>query len=517
MLLSEDPKAAVPREQAVLELWDLTALTSRVVSRQAARDFELAWLSESRFLMAEAQADEIVAIEQDLSLKATSRHEIARVRAKYPRLAVSALYPRGLVLYDRNRPLDVHCWVLEDPSGRAWEEVHLPQRQLRIMGWWKDQLILLERSSITNSRVLSVPRGNESLATSIARQNRPIATLPVADFGILADGSVYLVSGGSWQQNLTRLRLETGQTSKLALPLGARTVHKPYALGAESLSVLFEGPFLPPQAWQFQLEHQRWKPLRSSPLTGLDLAKYQCRVEADRVVLSKKEGLSGYEPVLLESYGAFRQTLPPVYDPVRLEWLRCGGKVILAQLQSAPLGQEQTISSLHRSAQELSQGPVVYRGRSFGATLGLMTEIRFPGTFQAIWADAALTDLLNYPSLEPGTLWLAELGDPTEPSQRQHLEKLSPLSTLEASFPPTVLSSARNDRVVDFRHVWSFVRQAERVGTDNVFLFEQNGGSHSSTGTSWQEDLKILDFLWRKVAPSSSDKGTGSRGGRFPQ
>ena len=515
LLLREDPALVLPREQAALELWDLETLQPQVVSLQAARDFELAWLSPTRFLAAESDADEIQVWEGDTSLEVASRHPIATVRAKYPRVAVSALYPQGWVLYDRNRPLDTHAWVLKEPEGRAWEEILLPARQIRVLGWWKTELVLLERNSPTSSQLLISSASPGHLLTEELKNARQTASLPVVDFALLADESVYLVESSSWAQELSRFDLESGEREVLSRPPEVRTIHKPRPLGRGGVSALLEGPFFPPSVWQFRFDTGEWNSLLSYPSEGFKAEDYRCQVEPDRVLLAGRTTSSPAAPVLMESYGAFRQTLPPAYDPVRIEWLKRGGLVVLAQLPSVPLGQEKAIALLSQEVHRFPGSPVVFRGRSFGGTLGLLTEISSPGTFRAIWADAALTDLLHYPSLAPGDLWIPEFGDPADSGQRQRLEKLSPLATLSSSLPPVVMSSDRKDRVVDFRHIWSFVQQAEKLGVPNVFLVEQSGGSHGSTGTTWREDLQILDYLWRAAGVVRSDKGRESRGGSF--
>lgn len=504
LVLREDPTVAVPREQAVLELWEISNSSFKVLSKIAARDFELTWLSSNLVLIAEYESGRLVCYEQDL--RSGKRRDVARVSSEYPSFAVSPLWPAGWILYDRSRPFDIHAWIRLEAEGQAsWREVLVEGHQARLLGLWKDELVLLSRADAKTSEMTLVRDWRNSLSrATVPVEGRTIATLPAIDFGFQWQNWVYLVHSTQWRQELSVLDLRDGAVGKVALPPGIRVLRKPKLLGAETSVWVGEGPFCSPAFFSLNLRDRQWKTLWNDELTGLKSTDFQIDVEPERVVLKGSPDAPKEGPILLESYGGFRQVLPPTYDQARLEWLRRGGRVVLMQLESQPLGQEDVVNDLLHSAKEYDSDQVVYRGRSYGGTLGLMAVEREPRSFKAVWVEAALTDLIDYPHLEPGRLWLSEIGDPREPAQYRRLRHLSPLAKLgEASLPTIVASCARNDHVVDPRHSWSFVRRAEELGLPMVYLDERETGSHSSVGPSWTEELRTLDFVWRSVSEST--------------
>ncbi len=244
------------------------------------------------------------------------------------------------------------------------------------------------------------------------------------------------------------------------------------------------------------------------PLEGIDPRRFQISVGAETVKLDAIEPVAN-SPVMLESYGAFRQKLLPYYDAVRLEWLRRGGSVEIVQLETPPLGQDLAVTGLIEATEHLGGRAVVYRGRSSGATLGLIVALRYPDLFRAVWAEAGLTDLVGYPTRVPGKLWLSEYGDPQDPVQLERLKRLSPLNLLsrDKKVPTILLTTSSEDPVVDPRHSWRFLERAQELGlADKVYLQQQELGIHGALGSRLVDQVAAVDFLWSRAIDSGENR-----------
>jgi prolyl oligopeptidase PreP (S9A serine peptidase family) len=256
-----------------------------------------------------------------------------------------------------------------------------------------------------------------------------------------------------------------------------------------------QGPFQPPALYLLEADSATLQPLLVPKLPDFDPAAFEVKATEQEVAIAPR-GKAADAPVLLESYGAFGETLAPTYDPLRLEWLRLGGRIRLAQLVAAPRQQEQTVDRLLAIAG--SEGRVVYRGQSFGATLGLMAMRKKPSAFDAVLADAPLTDLLHFADRRPGELWVPELGDAKQPEELARLRHLSPLHNIAAGPlpPPTILTVARHDATVDWRHAALYAQLALERG-EKVWFRCQEIGTHDRLRPLGKEQAQLACLLWQ--------------------
>ena len=102
-----------------------------------------------------------------------------------------------------------------------------------------------------------------------------------------------------------------------------------------------------------------------------------------------------------------------------------------------------------------------------------------PDLFAATTARVPVVDLLRF-NQGAGTTWIGEYGDPTKPSDRIFLKKLSPLETLskKKNYPPTLIITRSNDDIVNPFHGRKMAYALSKNAKAKVFYFEAEGGSH---------------------------------------
>jgi pimeloyl-ACP methyl ester carboxylesterase len=496
LVLRQDPEISNPREQAVLDLYNLEDGSHSEISRSAAVLFDPSWTDEETFLFAEATTDFSRVLEQRLD---GTRSQAFAMEARYPRLTISPLYPQGWVVYDRTRPLDTHCWVRTTTSqGPSWAEVFLAHQEVRLLGWRQDRPIVIVRDSRTSSRFLALSTRSLDLQTGkLQLKGEEIARVGVADFVIMKKDRVAFLQVGIWGHSLRMLDLDTKASTDVSFPCDPGQGRKFRSAGPEQAIFVYEGPFQPASVALLELGPKRLSRIKVNNLTGLNENDLTIEVGKERVWLAPRKAVEP-SPILVESYGAFRQTILPTFDWVRAEWLRRGGRVLIEQIDVEPRGFEQARDELLKRTEALGPSPLVLRGQSTGATLGLLAMLANPERFVAVWADAPVTDLVNFDKLLPGDLWVNEFGDPKNPKDLERLKSLSPLANLrKGPLPRLLLSTASDDVAVDPRHTTRFLQRARELNPKgDFFLLWERNGIHGRLKPLPSDLLAAIDLLW---------------------
>ena len=500
LLLRADPALEDPLEQAVLELWDLSTGQSEVLSRQAAFHFLPTWLDDSRIVFAEKTPGRVEVFEKQLGGKAQG---VLVSEAEFPRLVVAPVDPKGLVIYDRSSPLDTRGWLRESRDATTlWKPFALQGRQVRITGRTKKALYVVVRVSENSSQVLELPSGALDLGKGhLSLVGKSVASLGVADYVCQKEGQLVLLCAGTWGQTLKVLDLTSGALREVDFPASPGQAHRLRPAAGNLVGIEFEGLFQPRSLGLLDVNSGKLRLIKEARLEGLTPSDFRVESAPTQVRITHVKP-DPQAPVLLESYGAFRQKLLPFYDTARLEWLRRGGVIEIFHLQVPPRAQDLAVSAVLEQAERHKGRALVYRGRSSGATLGLVAGLRRPDLFGAIWADAGLTDMANFPAASPGKLWTGEYGDPSVPSDLARLKRFSPLGLLaETETVPTILlTTSPSDPVVDPRHSWKFLEIASKLGFgDQVFLQQQAVGSHGVLIPRLEDQTSAVDFLWQRL------------------
>lgn len=495
LLLRHDPELSDPRQQAILELWDLSDGQYKEISRTASAYFLPSWLGEGTFVFAETSAGFMRVLEQR---RDGSRIQALAHEAKYPRLIISALASKGYVIYDRNHPMDTHCWVRTETEqgGSSWRELWLAQNQIRLLDVAPGGAIALKRDSEDSSRILRLPQQSFDLSRGKFQPNgEELLSLGVADFALMQGQSICYFERTTWGHQLKVLDLASGQVDSVPFSEGPGLGRKFQPAGTSRACFAYEGPSQPVSAGLLDLRRKELRPLRVISATGLE--KVRAEIGPLQVILSPEPGSQA--PTMLEGYGAFRQTVLPRWDWAQAEWLRRGGRVVIVHAKSPPLEQHKVRAQLLDVARNLGETPLVLRGKSAGGTLALMAMTEEPDLFRAVWADAPVTDLVNFARLPPGELWVKEFGDATIAAERKRLLELSPLHQVSRRrYPLTLLSTTADDKSVDPRHSTRFTQRMEEMadGSPIYFLMEEQG-IHGRLLPLIGDQKLAIELLWR--------------------
>jgi prolyl oligopeptidase len=240
-------------------------------------------------------------------------------------------------------------------------------------------------------------------------------------------------------------------------------------------------------------------------------------------VVGREEERPG--PTLLTGYGGFEHSLTPAYSGViGRGWLARGGSYVVANLRGGgEYGPQWHMSATkeHRHlvyedfaavASDLVRRGIttherlgIEGGSNGGLLMGVMLT-RYPELFGAIVAQVPLLDMYRYHELLAGASWIAEYGDPREPSQWAYLRPFSPYQnvTADQKYPPSLfITSTRDDRVHP-GHARKMVARLAESGHE-VSYYENIEGGHGAAADNEQRALKwalVFEFLWEKLGVS---------------
>jgi prolyl oligopeptidase len=235
--------------------------------------------------------------------------------------------------------------------------------------------------------------------------------------------------------------------------------------------------------------------------------------------------LDGTNPTLLYGYGGFQVSLVPGYDAtVGAAWLERGGVYVVANIR----GGGEFGPTWHQAARKANR-PRAYEdfiavaealiarqvtspphlgckgGSNGGLLVGNMLTQR-PDLFGAIVCSMPLLDMRRFHQLLAGASWVAEYGNPDDPSEWQWLRAFSPYHNLRHGrrYPPTLfLSSTRDDRVHP-GHARKMVARMREFGLGDVLYYENIEGGHGGAANNQQAAHKsalAFSFLRRRLFP----------------
>ena len=214
----------------------------------------------------------------------------------------------------------------------------------------------------------------------------------------------------------------------------------------------------------------------------------------------------GGRPTLLYGYGGFEVSLQPGYSGgLGRAWLARGGCYVLANIRGGgEYGPRWHAAALkghrHRVYEDFAAvaRDLVARGLTTpprlgaegGSNGGLLMGVmltRYPELFGAIVAAVPLLDMLRYHTLLAGASWMAEYGDPDDPTEREDLLRFSPYHQLRAGrrYPPTLLTTSTRDDRVHPGHARKLVARMREYGLP-VSYYENIEGGHGGAADNKQ-------------------------------
>jgi prolyl oligopeptidase len=211
-------------------------------------------------------------------------------------------------------------------------------------------------------------------------------------------------------------------------------------------------------------------------------------------------------PTLLEGYGAFRAAQLPGYVGVlgRL-WLARGGTYALANIRGGgefgPAWHEQVLrenrykvaEDFAAVAQDLVATGVTTApqlGATGGSAGGLLMGImltQYPELFGALVCHSPLLDMRRFHLLLAGASWMAEFGNPDEPTDWEFIKQYSPYHNISAQqhYPPVLITTSTRDDRVHPGHARKMAAALEAAGHP-VLYYENTEGGHSGVANNAQ-------------------------------
>ena len=227
-------------------------------------------------------------------------------------------------------------------------------------------------------------------------------------------------------------------------------------------------------------------------------------------------------PTLLGGYGGFESSNTPGYAGVlgRL-WLARGGTYALANIrgggeygpgwhtQAMREGRHQVAEDFAAVATDLvNRGitTVEQLGAQGGSNGGLLMGImltKYPEKFGALVCDVPLLDMKRYHLLLAGASWMAEYGDPDNPSDWAFISEYSPYQNISASrkYPPVLMTTSTRDDRVHPGHARKMTAALEAAG-HQVWLYENIEGGHAGAADNEQAAFNLAlsySFLHRML------------------
>jgi prolyl oligopeptidase len=231
----------------------------------------------------------------------------------------------------------------------------------------------------------------------------------------------------------------------------------------------------------------------------------------------------GPGPTLLSGYGGFETSRTPGYDGVlgRL-WLARGGTYVVANIRGGgeygPSWHTQAIrEGRHKVAEDFAAvaTDLVNRGittaeqlgarggSNGGLLMGIMLT-KYPEKFGALVCDVPLLDMRRYHLLLAGASWVAEYGDPDNPSDWEFISEYSPYQNISATrkYPPVLFTTSTRDDRVHPGHARKMVAALEAAG-HRIWYYENIEGGHAGAADNEQFAFKSAlsySFLHRMLA-----------------
>ncbi len=241
------------------------------------------------------------------------------------------------------------------------------------------------------------------------------------------------------------------------------------------------------------------------------------------VVAPDREAPKGGWPTLLYGYGGFEVSLQPGYrGTVGRAWLARGGCYVLANIRgggeygpawhSAALKEHRHVvyEDFAAVARDLvGRGLTtaarlgIQGGSNGGLLMGVMLT-RHPALFGAIDGQVPLLDMRRYSKLLAGASWMAEYGDPDDPTDWEHLQEFSPYHQIrrDVRYPPVLLTTSTRDDRVHPGHARKMTARMREYGLD-VTYYENIEGGHGGAADNEQAAFMAAlgyEFLWRQLS-----------------
>jgi prolyl oligopeptidase len=239
-----------------------------------------------------------------------------------------------------------------------------------------------------------------------------------------------------------------------------------------------------------------------------------------------------HTPCVLTGYGGFAVPMAPAWSPVVVDVCDRGGTYAVACIRGGSEEGEawhragmrehkqQTFDDFAAAARWLVERGVTsperlaLRGGSNGGLLVGATLTQHPELARAVHAAVPLADMVRYPELLIGRLWVPEYGDPEVADELDWLLGYSPYHRVVdgTCYPAVLLSSAEGDSRVHPAHARKLaarLQAATACGDEHpVLLREESRAGHGQGKpvTAQADELAdVLAFLYDQLGVEVDD------------
>lgn len=237
-----------------------------------------------------------------------------------------------------------------------------------------------------------------------------------------------------------------------------------------------------------------------------------------------KEGIAhdGQNPTLLTAYGGFQIPLSARYDALAGKaWMERGGVYVLANIRGGgEFGPSWWTAALKENRQRAyddflavaewlvshgltSPARLGIEGGSNGGLLVGAAMTQRPDLFGAVVAQVPLLDMRRYHLLLAGASWMAEYGNPDDPSEWAYISQYSPYQNVRpgAEYPRALFTTTTRDDRVHPGHARKMAAKMTDMGHD-VIYFENTEGGHGAGVTPDQQakmHALVYAYLWTQL------------------
>ena len=233
--------------------------------------------------------------------------------------------------------------------------------------------------------------------------------------------------------------------------------------------------------------------------------------------LAPTENGDGNAPTLLYGYGGFQVSMNPAYSgALGKSWVEPGGVYVMANIRGGgefgPAWHQAALKENRQRAyddfiavaEDLIRRKItsprrlgIMGGSNGGLLMGVMLTQR-PELFRAVVCQVPLLDMLRFHKLLAGASWMAEYGDPDNPSERPFLERISPYHNLHAgtAYPEVFfLTSTKDDRVHP-GHARKMAAKMAAMGLPFLYYENIDGGHAAAANLQERARRNALEFTY---------------------
>jgi prolyl oligopeptidase PreP (S9A serine peptidase family) len=424
-------------------------------------------------------------------------------------------------------------WILR--KGRAGREIHLPDVTVAdVLGELGSNIILrIQKSSGKEVLVKVVSRSTQNPAKAI---EIPLAGGRILDESFINENRIIAMTRKGTSRWIEVVNSTGGNQKRARVPSCCRVGTVGVVAGGHKLSVELISPLHSSQEFIYDFDKQAWEDdsLESKMLTADGRSYVSELVEVTSedgttfpMRLTRRQDLkpNGQNPVLLSVYGSDQMDSDPEYNLTKAEFLKRGGIIASPAVRGGgefgpswnKAGQgaqnkintvKDFIASARWFAQQGWSAPnkIISEGESHGGFLVASAALMAPESFGLVISWSGVQDLLNKDRLDPLADGFKDFwGDSNDPTDREYLEKISPveLAKKDGPHPKFFIVTGDDDSRVNKEHSdrLAEVLRAHSQSPEDVLLLHVKNIGHQLMDMSshGNQALRVNVVKWTLI------------------